>query len=133
MVEPRNGLDKAEKLKSSKEIDALFAMRQTFAVAQVRVFYSIEQLPDNIVEIKAGFSCSKKHFRRAVHRNRAKRLMREAYRTQKHSLWDAAQNNNKSLHVFFLFNRNELISYIEMQSTFVVILQKLEKLLSKNN
>lgn len=132
-MEPRkNGLGKTEKLKSRKEIDALFAKRQTFAVAQVRVFFSIEQSP-GIVEIKAGFGCSKKYFRHAVHRNRAKRLMREAYRRQKHALWDAAQKNNKSLHVFFLFSRNELINYNEMQSAFVVILQKLEVLISKNN
>lgn len=131
-MELRNGLNKAEKLKSRKDTDALFATRQTFAVAKVRVFYSIKPSQD-IVEIKAGFGCGKKYFRHAVRRNRAKRLMREAYRTQKHSLWDAAQNNNKSLHIFFLFSRSELISYIEMQSAFVVILQKLEGLLSKSN
>jgi len=126
-MEQQNALSRPEKLKSRKEIDALFAQRAGFAVAPVRVLYSISQSPET--DIKAGFGCSKRYFRHAVRRNRAKRLMREAYRTQKQALWQIASANGQSLHLFFLFSHNELISCAAMQNVFAIILQKLGKIL----
>lgn len=126
-MEQQNGLNGAEKMKSRKETDALFAQRTGFTVAPVRVLYAIST--SSKAEIKAGFGCGKRYFRHAVHRNRAKRLMREAYRTQKHQLWQVAAAEVKSLRLFFLFSHNELISYAEMQGVFAIILQKLVILL----
>ncbi|ANI87860.1 ribonuclease P protein component [Arachidicoccus ginsenosidimutans] len=129
-MEKINGLSITEKLKSRKEIDALFAQRNTFFAAPVRVFYSIENNLES--EVKAGFGCSKKYFKHAVKRNRTKRLMREAYRTQKHALHTLALQRHIVIHLFFLFSSNELITYKEMQSAIFTILRKLEQVITKH-
>lgn len=126
----RNTISANEKLKSRKAIEQIFAARQSFSTDTVRVFYLLTDEECGIV--KAGFGASKKYLKHAVKRNRAKRLMREAYRTQKHTITEAVNNQEKSLYVFFLFSKNELINYSEMQNTISVILQRLEKIIQKN-
>lgn len=47
-------------------------------------------------------SVPKKRFRHAVDRNRMKRLVREAYRLNKHILWNALQEKNFRLTIAFV-------------------------------
>lgn len=47
-------------------------------------------------------SVPKKRFRHAVDRNRMKRLVREAYRLNKHILWNALQEKNFRLAIAFV-------------------------------
>ena len=122
-------LGKQEKLKSRKTIDALFAQRNSFFVFPIRVFWMTKD--KNEFEVKAGFGCSKKYFKQAVYRNRAKRLMREAYRTQKKFLYQAAEQNKKSAYLFFLFANRELINFAQMQTAMAAALQRMEKIISK--
>jgi len=74
--------NKKEKLKSEKLIAQLFAEGQSVAAYPLRLVY-LQTSFDDDVKVKAGVSVSKRNFRKAVDRNRIKRLMREAYRLQK--------------------------------------------------
>lgn len=74
--------NKKEKLKSQKLIEQLFAQGQSVVAHPLRMVY-IKTEFDTPVKIKAGVSVSKRHFKKAVDRNRIKRLIREAYRLQK--------------------------------------------------
>lgn len=74
--------NKKEKLKSQKLIEQLFTQGQSVMVYPLRLIY-IETTFDDSVKVKAGVSVSKRNFKKAVDRNRIKRLMREAYRLQK--------------------------------------------------
>lgn len=73
---------KPEKLKSQKLIETLFSEGKSVAVYPIRLVYLATPLDDK-VQVKAGVSVSKRHFKKAVDRNRIKRLMREAYRLNK--------------------------------------------------
>lgn len=73
---------KIEKLKSQKLIEQLFAEGKSVAAYPLRLVYLKTKFEDP-VQIKAGVSVSKRNFKKAVHRNHLKRLMREAYRIQK--------------------------------------------------
>lgn len=84
----RYKLGKQARLKSRKVIDHLFKDGKSFTVFPFRVIYHFTKLPvtPDAFQLQAGFSVSKRHFKKAVDRNRIKRLMREAYRLQKNEL-----------------------------------------------
>src|SRR5690606_3410709 len=72
-----------EKLKSQKLIELLFAEGQSVMAYPLRLVYLNMSSSEDVL-IKAGVSVSKRQFKKAVDRNRIKRLLREAYRLNKH-------------------------------------------------
>ena len=75
-----------------------------------------------------GIGVSAKTFKKAVQRNRIKRLTREAYRLQKHSLQEKIALKNIQLNVFFIYTGKELPVYDEVYKKIGTILTKLNKL-----
>ena len=75
---------KDEKLKSRKVIESLFSNGHSFTVYPLKVLYKIETDKEGILQ--AGVAVSTRQFKKAVDRNRIKRLMRESYRIQKNDL-----------------------------------------------
>lgn len=73
---------KEEKLKSEKLIEKLFSEGKSVAAYPLRLVY-LKTVFDTPIQIKTGVSVSKRNFKKAVDRNRIKRLMREAYRLNK--------------------------------------------------
>mgnify|MGYP001813632396 CR=1 FL=1 len=71
-----------EKLKSKKLIEKMFVEGRSVSAFPLRLVYLETPFNDGVT-IKTGVSVSKRHFKRAVDRNRIKRLMREAYRLNK--------------------------------------------------
>src|SRR5689334_5548279 len=96
----RFGFPKAERLKSRKQIEALFAGGKSVSVFPVRAVY--ELLPAEEPGLKVGVSASKRYFKKAVDRNRIKRLLRETYRLQKEELVLQVKEAGLSGAVFFL-------------------------------
>ena len=58
----------------------------------------------------AGFSVPKKKFSSSVHRHRVRRLMAEAWRLNKHTLY-ASVPADKQLHLFFIFTDKAMPEY----------------------
>jgi len=74
--------NKKDRLKSKKLIDQLFKEGKSVTVYPLRMVY-IGTTFDDGSKVKAGVSVSKRGFKRAVDRNRIKRLLRESYRLNK--------------------------------------------------
>ncbi len=79
--------------------------------------------------LQAGFTAGTKHFKRAVKRNRIKRLLRETYRLNKHSLKTSLEERNMHLAVFFMFTGKELPEYPLVLEKMKMALEKLERLI----
>jgi ribonuclease P protein component len=93
-------------LKSRKQIQLLFSEGRTVQQDSIRLIYLVDA---KMAGIQAGVSVSTRFFKRAVDRNRIKRLMREAYRLQRHQLeWPEEQ---KGLLLFWIFQGKELPEY----------------------
>ena len=73
---------KIEKLKSKKQIEALFKEGKSISAYPLRIIYTKTEFKDD-VQIKTAVSVSKRNFKKAVDRNHIKRLLRETYRLNK--------------------------------------------------
>jgi ribonuclease P protein component len=63
---------------------------------QFRISYKFLPLPaDEKTVLQVGVSVSKRNFKRAVDRNRIKRLLRETYRLQKRELIEVLKCNEE--------------------------------------
>lgn len=102
-------LKKEERLKSRKIIQQLFKEGKSFPVSPFRVIYIVKEDPE--ANLKAAFSVSSKSFKKAVDRNRVKRLMRESYRLQKNILEKELIEKQRNLMIFFIYTGKELPQY----------------------
>jgi len=74
---------RAEKLKKNAEISLLFEKGKWRTSGNLRIIILKDKPTLPIESGKLGVSVSKRYFKRAVHRNRIKRLLRECYRLNK--------------------------------------------------
>jgi ribonuclease P protein component len=120
-------LHKGERLKKRNAIEHLFQKGKTFGLFPLRIYYLLtEEGEKDDAGLKAGFSVSKRHFKKAVDRNRIKRLVREAYRLQKLPLQNGLKDGS-SLHLFFIYTGKELPDYNLIKEKTAIALQKLER------
>jgi ribonuclease P protein component len=102
---------KPEKLKSRKLIGKLFEDGKSVKKFPIRLVYlQTEHTSD--FPIQAAFSVPKRNFKRAVDRNRIKRLLREAYRHEKGNLYPQLE---KPYIFMFTFMGKKEPTYLEVQ------------------
>jgi ribonuclease P protein component len=90
-------------------IQKLFKEGKSFSNFPLRAIYLTVENQD--APLKASFAVSTKYFKKAVDRNRVKRLMRESYRLQKHKLADELTRLDNQLAVFFIYTSSDLPNY----------------------
>jgi len=131
MHRPGFTFGKPEKLCRRKIIDHLFNKGNSFLVFPVRVQYLPTNLPED-VPVQALFSVSKRRFKRAVKRNLLKRRMREAYRINKHPLYDVIDKKSFQLSVAFIYIGDKELDYKTIEKGIRKALQKLIEEIGKN-
>ena len=127
---------KLDKLKSRKQTQFLFSKGQAITVFPIRLVYTIEVF-DNTTStthsslLQAGVGAPSNTFKKAVLRNRVKRLLREAYRLEKPSFVNQAALENKKVNLFFLYTDTLVLTQAEIQAkvkeALALLLTKLKK------
>lgn len=115
---------KKERLSSKKLIDQLFTEGKTFFSYPFKVFYLFQEAEKEF-PVQVLITVSKKNFKKAVDRNKLKRLVREGYRKNKLLLHDYLNENNKSVLFGLVYVGETILSYQEMERKLILILQRL--------
>lgn len=107
---------KQERLSSKKLIDALFTKGASFYFYPFSIrFLSAEE---HATHHQFMVSVSKRNFKRAVDRNRIKRLLRESYRLHKHLLQEVLPEG-KYLLIAYIYTAKEIHPYSFVESKLV--------------
>lgn len=131
-------LGKDQRLKSRKRIERIFREGKSINVFPYRVYYMLENAGASgltagggpvkpIHSLQAGFGAGSRHFKKAVDRNRIKRLTREAYRLNKGALSEIVEQRRLSLSLFFIYTGKELPDHRLVSGKIAVALQKIGK------
>ena len=124
----KNTLNRKSSLKSRIVIKDIFAKKKGFIIYPLRLSF-IEQPSD--VPVKLVFSAPKRNFKKAVDRNRLKRLMREAYRQNQTSFILGLEDQKKSVAVYIGYIGKEFVSYSAIEEKIKLSLIRLIKELEK--
>jgi ribonuclease P protein component len=125
-------LGKNERLKSRKAIDLLFSKGQRISQFPFRAFYIFEQDDRSNSKLRCGVGVSARNFKKAVDRNRIKRLTREAYRLQKPLLDATMKGRIKALSLFLIYTGKELPDFTLVKEKIAIILEKLIQIANEN-
>lgn len=122
-------LGKEERLKSRKAIEELFSQGIRLNQGPFRAIYK----RTGMAELRLGVGVSSKLFKKAVDRNRIKRLMREVYRLNKLPLREALLQQDKGLHLFIMYSGTTLPDHPTTATAVKAILKKLLQRVNEND
>jgi ribonuclease P protein component len=115
---------KQEKLKSRKIIKDLFDKGSSFYLYPFKiVFIKFSEVPSPQIL----FSVSKRNFKRAVKRNRIKRLLREAYRLNKQELIKKIPSQFFPLAIGIMYVSKEELPFDIIQNKLILAFEIFEK------
>lgn len=127
LLKGKNTFGKDEKLKSKKIIDQLFKEGKSVSINGFTLVYLVKPL-STFYPAQAGFSVPKKFFKHAVDRNRIKRLMREAYRMNKISLYENLSERKEQMVIMFVYKGKELPKHEAVTKAVLHCLNKISKI-----
>jgi ribonuclease P protein component len=116
----------SERLKGRKLMERVFKTGTRWNKYPLRVSYIID---DETVYgyIKFGCSAPVRNFKKAVDRNRVKRLMKEAFRLKKHLLVERLKQKNARLVIFVIYTAPGLPKFVTIKTAIDELVLKLKE------
>lgn len=122
---PKNSLKRSEILKSASSIADLFSSGNKLHVFPVMlVWRAVPTSPKRNLN-KIAFSVSKRNFKRAVDRNRVKRLLREVYRQNKHLLESKLDHSGLRIEALLNYTGKKMPNYQQLEAKIIELLERL--------
>lgn len=103
---------KEERIKGDKRVDAIFAQGESFISYPLRVVY-LEHEQSEPTSCSILVSVPKKRVKKAVHRNRIKRLVRESYRLNR-VLINTLELDQQPIDVAFIYVKDTATNFQEV-------------------
>jgi ribonuclease P protein component len=115
---------KDERISGLKSFEILTKNGSSFFAHPFRITWMksdiVQEFPARI-----AFGVPKRNFKSAVKRNRIKRLLREAYRKNKHELYAALELKSVKIVVMFIYTGKDVPSYSETEGKIILSLHRL--------
>lgn len=124
MSSARETFNKSERLCSTKAISNLFENGNIFYSSIFKVIWSRSPISFPSTA-QVAFSVSKKGFRLAVARNLIKRRMREAYRKNKHKLYEQLSPEKIQVTFVVILTGNTVPDYLTIERSMKEVINKL--------
>ncbi|MEN3039399.1 MAG: ribonuclease P protein component [Candidatus Kryptonium sp.] len=128
----RYTLPKKEIIKKPKEITEILKNSNSITGNLIKIYFRL--LPSRDIKTRVAFAVSKK-VKPIVLKNRAKRLLREVYRLNKHKLIEPLSLKNKSIDLVLLFiGEKELLKklkYVDVERDFTQSIKKILKMINE--
>ena len=124
----RQTFAKVERLCNKSLIDKLFTRGRSFFQYPFKVVFVHVDANDKFsgeYPAKVLISVSKRHFKKAVDRNRIKRLVRESYRKNKVLLYNELEKSDLKLTIGILFTGKTIPTYHETEKKIINIIHRL--------
>ena len=91
----------------------------------VRCLYTLSKA-DNSPSVAVGVTVSKRYFQAATKRNRIKRMLREAWRLNQHTLKECLHiSEPKNIALMFIYTGKNIPDYPEVEGKIRIILNRL--------
>ncbi len=120
-----NTLHKSERLTSKTLFEELLSSNVSFVQYPFR-FVAKESSRAGDYPARIAISVSKKKFKRAVHRNRLKRLTREAFRCNKSLLYDALPPG-QTLDILFIYLDSQPVPFSKVEKALQTALVRMAR------
>ena len=118
-------LKKEERLKSKKAINELFLSSNSYGRSTLRLLWRVEEIEDNEKSCKVLIAVPKRKIRKAVDRNRIKRMLKEIYRKNKASVNSFFDDKKSVCYLGILFVGNSVPTFKSLNDNLQLLLEKL--------
>jgi ribonuclease P protein component len=108
MHKSRQTLKRNERLKSKTVIARLFKNGHSYSLFPIRIVYAANPNSRSDAPIQFALSVPKRKFKKAVDRNRIRRLIREAWRLEKENILQTLPDDAPPIALIVLFTGHEM-------------------------
>jgi len=126
-----NALKRNEMLKSNIQIDLLFKnglrlSKHPLKIILLPIYGSEQENPCALIVM-----ASAKKYKKAVTRNRIKRILKEVYRNNKSLFYPYLTENNRKCLLGIMYNGNEIPIFDEVEKSMVSLLKRIPEMHEK--
>ena len=125
-----NTLNRNEMLKSNIQIDALFKNGVSLSEHPLKIILLPQDSEQQNLCLLIVMASAKK-YKKAVTRNRIKRLLKEIYRNNKALFFPYLTENNKKCLLGIMYNGNEIPTFDEVEKSMVSLLKRIPEMHEK--
>lgn len=124
---PKNTLKRSVMLKKREDFISIF--KQGKRLRNDAFILSFLVYSSNTPKVYSGFTAPKRYLKKAVHRNRVKRLLREVYRCNKHNLEAIALQQNLEIKLLIGYSDKLLPNFTQCNEKISQLIYRLENAL----